>query len=164
MSQMEMSALSCPATELANNSGNALWRTTVSSGGSVQMCFILCMWPAGGDLVTCIQVSTLMFSSIFGKCQILTLLNMFLRNRLQDKTAKRFLTLGSRFRYNGRTLSECLEASANITRPPPQFLRLATKRKGLSVCLLHIYIYSFSRHVYLKAMGEHLIFCEWLYS
>ncbi|KAI7806687.1 erythrocyte membrane protein band 4.1b elliptocytosis 1 [Triplophysa rosa] len=54
----------------------------------------------------------------------------FYRNRLQDTTAKRFLTLGSRFRYSGRTLSECLEASTNITRAPPQFLRLATKRKA----------------------------------
>lgn len=154
---MEMSALSCPATELANNSGNALWRTTVSSG--LCKCVLFCACDQQGAIQSH-AFKYPVFFSIFGKCQILMLLNVFLRNRLQDKTAKRFLTLGSRFRYNGRTLSECLEASANITRAPPQFLRLATKRKGLCVCLLHIYIYSFSRHVYLKAMGEHLIFCE----
>ncbi|ROL47777.1 Protein 4.1 [Anabarilius grahami] len=45
----------------------------------------------------------------------------FFRNRLQDTKAQRLLTLGSRFRYYGRTQSECLEASGNITRAPPRF-------------------------------------------
>uniref|UniRef100_A0A671M5Q4 Protein 4.1 n=1 Tax=Sinocyclocheilus anshuiensis TaxID=1608454 RepID=A0A671M5Q4_9TELE len=54
----------------------------------------------------------------------------FFRNRLQDKKTKRLLTLGSRFRYHGRTQSECLEASGNITRAPPRFTRFIVKRKG----------------------------------
>ncbi|XP_052000339.1 protein 4.1b [Xyrauchen texanus] len=54
----------------------------------------------------------------------------FFRNRLQDTKPKRFLTLGSRFRYHGRTQSECLEESANITRAPPQFTRLAIQRRA----------------------------------
>ncbi|XP_026140697.1 protein 4.1b isoform X1 [Carassius auratus] len=54
----------------------------------------------------------------------------FFRNRLQDTKTKRLLTLGSRFRYQGRTQSECLEASGNITRAPPQFTRFIIKRKG----------------------------------
>ncbi|XP_073703127.1 protein 4.1b [Garra rufa] len=54
----------------------------------------------------------------------------FFRNRLQDTKTKRLLTLGSRFRYHGRTQSECLEASGNITRAPPGFTRFIIKRKG----------------------------------
>ncbi|XP_050986692.1 protein 4.1b isoform X3 [Labeo rohita] len=54
----------------------------------------------------------------------------FFRNRLQDTKTKRLLTLGSRFRYHGRTQSECLEASGKITRPPPGFTRFIIKRKG----------------------------------
>ncbi|XP_051720214.1 protein 4.1b isoform X3 [Ctenopharyngodon idella] len=53
----------------------------------------------------------------------------FFRNRLQDTKAQRLLTLGSRFRYHGRTQSECLEASGNITRAPPRFTRYIIKRK-----------------------------------
>ncbi|XDV40313.1 hypothetical protein PO909_009415 [Leuciscus waleckii] len=54
----------------------------------------------------------------------------FFRNRLQDTKAKRLLTLGSRFRHHGLTLSECLEASGNITRAPPRFTRYIIKRKA----------------------------------
>ncbi|KAK2903006.1 hypothetical protein Q8A67_007719 [Cirrhinus molitorella] len=54
----------------------------------------------------------------------------FFRNRLQDTRTKRFLTLGSRFRYHGRTQSECVEVSGNITRAPPGFTRCIIKRKG----------------------------------
>ncbi|XP_067304720.1 protein 4.1b [Pseudorasbora parva] len=53
----------------------------------------------------------------------------FFRNRPQDTKAKRLLTLGSRFRHRGRTQSECLEASGNITRAPPRFTRYILKRK-----------------------------------
>ncbi|XP_067264543.1 protein 4.1b isoform X2 [Chanodichthys erythropterus] len=53
----------------------------------------------------------------------------FFRNRPQDTKAQRLLTLGSRFRYCGRTQSECLEASGNITRAPPQFTRYIIMRK-----------------------------------
>ncbi|XP_016118668.1 protein 4.1-like, partial [Sinocyclocheilus grahami] len=54
----------------------------------------------------------------------------FFRNRLQDTKTKRLLTLGSRFRFHGRTQSECLEACGNITRAPPRFTRFIIKRKG----------------------------------
>ncbi|KTG46101.1 hypothetical protein cypCar_00013564 [Cyprinus carpio] len=53
----------------------------------------------------------------------------FFRNRLKDKKTKRILTLGSRFRYHGRTQSECLKASGNITRAPPRFTRFIIKRE-----------------------------------
>uniref|UniRef100_A0A8C1ZHN1 Protein 4.1 n=1 Tax=Cyprinus carpio TaxID=7962 RepID=A0A8C1ZHN1_CYPCA len=53
--------------------------------------------------------------------------------RLQDTKTKRLLTLGSRFRYQGRTQSECLEASGNITRAPPQFTRFIIKRKAVEL-------------------------------
>nr|XP_055066071.1 protein 4.1b isoform X2 [Misgurnus anguillicaudatus] len=62
------------------------------------------------------------------KCSVES--HAFFRNRLQDTKAKKFLPLGSRFRYHGRTQSECLEASVNINRDPPQFTRIATKRKA----------------------------------
>ncbi|XP_043082963.1 band 4.1-like protein 3 [Puntigrus tetrazona] len=55
----------------------------------------------------------------------------FFRNRLQDAKTKRLLTLGSRFRYHGRTQSECLEASNNITRAPPRFTHFINERKGI---------------------------------
>uniref|UniRef100_A0A8C4RC65 Erythrocyte membrane protein band 4.1 like 2 n=1 Tax=Eptatretus burgeri TaxID=7764 RepID=A0A8C4RC65_EPTBU len=43
----------------------------------------------------------------------------------------RFLTLGSRFRYSGRTQAQTRQASAQIHRPAPLFNRTASKRHTL---------------------------------
>ncbi|XP_030075675.1 protein 4.1 isoform X3 [Microcaecilia unicolor] len=45
----------------------------------------------------------------------------------------RFLTLGSKFRYSGRTQAQTRHASALIDRPAPQFERTASKRASRSL-------------------------------
>ncbi|XP_050571102.1 protein 4.1 isoform X32 [Cygnus atratus] len=45
----------------------------------------------------------------------------------------RFLALGSKFRYSGRTQAQTRQASAMIDRPAPQFERTASKRASRSL-------------------------------
>ncbi|XP_073431905.1 band 4.1-like protein 2 isoform X5 [Dendrobates tinctorius] len=45
----------------------------------------------------------------------------------------RFLTLGSKFRYSGRTQAQTREASTRIDRPAPSFERTASKRMSRSL-------------------------------
>lgn len=45
----------------------------------------------------------------------------------------RFLALGSKFRYSGRTQAQTRQASALIDRPAPQFERTASKRASRSL-------------------------------
>lgn len=45
----------------------------------------------------------------------------------------RFLVLGSKFRYSGRTQAQTRQASALIDRPAPQFERTASKRASRSL-------------------------------
>ncbi|CAM9633817.1 unnamed protein product [Lampetra fluviatilis] len=47
----------------------------------------------------------------------------------------RFLTLGSRFRYSGRTQAQTRAASSQIDRPAPHFTRSASKRYTVSSSL-----------------------------
>ncbi|KAF7694494.1 hypothetical protein HF521_008247 [Silurus meridionalis] len=56
--------------------------------------------------------------------------------RLSDPeppTKSKFLTLGSKFRYSGRTQAQTRQASALIDRPAPHFIRTASKRSSRSV-------------------------------
>uniref|UniRef100_A0A452J5L6 Protein 4.1 n=1 Tax=Gopherus agassizii TaxID=38772 RepID=A0A452J5L6_9SAUR len=46
---------------------------------------------------------------------------------------RRFLALGSKFRYSGRTQAQTRQASALIDRPAPQFERTASKRASRSL-------------------------------
>lgn len=46
---------------------------------------------------------------------------------------QRFLSLGSKFRYSGRTQAQTRHASALIDRPAPQFERTASKRASHSL-------------------------------
>lgn len=54
-------------------------------------------------------------------------------------TPRRFLALGSKFRYSGRTQAQTRQASSMIDRPAPLFQRTASKRASRSldggVCL-----------------------------
>lgn len=45
---------------------------------------------------------------------------------------KKFLTLGSKFRYSGRTQAQTRRASSQIIRPAPFFERSASKRYNMS--------------------------------
>ncbi|XP_058232038.1 protein 4.1b isoform X1 [Hemibagrus wyckioides] len=55
----------------------------------------------------------------------------FFRNlKDPDKAPKRLLHVGSRFRFDGLTHAESLEASSNIKRAAPRFARSAIKRKA----------------------------------
>lgn len=49
-----------------------------------------------------------------------------------EETPKKFLTLGSKFRYSGRTQIQSRRASAQISRPAPHFPRCISKRSMLS--------------------------------
>ncbi|KAI5607498.1 band 4.1-like protein 2 [Silurus asotus] len=51
----------------------------------------------------------------------------------EPPTKSKFLTLGSKFRYSGRTQAQTRQASALIDRPAPHFIRTASKRSSRSV-------------------------------
>ncbi|XP_059805300.1 protein 4.1-like isoform X12 [Hypanus sabinus] len=58
----------------------------------------------------------------------------FFRLTTPESSAKaKFLSLGSKFRYSGRTQAQTREASALIDRPAPQFERTASKRASRSL-------------------------------
>ncbi|XP_041069234.1 protein 4.1 isoform X13 [Carcharodon carcharias] len=58
----------------------------------------------------------------------------FFRLMTPESTAKsKFLSLGSKFRYSGRTQVQTREASALIDRPAPRFERTASKRASRSL-------------------------------
>lgn len=56
------------------------------------------------------------------------------RNRLVSPEAppKKFLSLGSKFRYSGRTQAQTRRASSQIIRPAPLFERSSSKRYNMS--------------------------------
>ncbi|XP_028280977.1 uncharacterized protein LOC114448296 isoform X4 [Parambassis ranga] len=47
---------------------------------------------------------------------------------VEPPSSRRFLVLGSKFRYSGRTQAQTRQASSMIDRPPPRFTRSASKR------------------------------------
>lgn len=56
---------------------------------------------------------------------------MFLSLRVptvEPPSSRRFLVLGSKFRYSGRTQAQTRQASSLIDRPAPRFTRSASKR------------------------------------
>ncbi|XP_032900852.1 protein 4.1-like isoform X13 [Amblyraja radiata] len=58
----------------------------------------------------------------------------FFRLTTPESSAKsKFLSLGSKFRYSGRTQAQTREASALIDRPAPRFERTASKRASRSL-------------------------------
>uniref|UniRef100_A0A8C2BEP2 Erythrocyte membrane protein band 4.1-like 3a n=1 Tax=Cyprinus carpio TaxID=7962 RepID=A0A8C2BEP2_CYPCA len=66
----------------------------------------------------------------------------FFRLVLPETPPKKFLTLGSKFRYSGRTQAQTRRASSQIVRPAPYFERSTSKRytmsrslDGVCVCL-----------------------------
>ncbi|XP_061777788.1 band 4.1-like protein 3 isoform X8 [Nerophis ophidion] len=56
----------------------------------------------------------------------------FFRLVSPEEPPKRFLTLGSKFRYSGRTQIQSRRASSQISRPAPNFPRCISKRNLLS--------------------------------
>ncbi|KAG7469154.1 hypothetical protein MATL_G00125930 [Megalops atlanticus] len=52
---------------------------------------------------------------------------------VEATTPRRFLALGSKFRYSGRTQAQTRQASSMIDRPAPQFQRSASKRASRSL-------------------------------
>ncbi|XP_075682515.1 band 4.1-like protein 3 isoform X9 [Rhinoderma darwinii] len=56
----------------------------------------------------------------------------FFRLLLPEAPPKKFLTLGSKFRYSGRTQAQTRRASALIDRPAPYFERSTSKRYTMS--------------------------------
>ncbi|KAB5535758.1 hypothetical protein PHYPO_G00121640 [Pangasianodon hypophthalmus] len=52
----------------------------------------------------------------------------FFRLVAPEPPAKKFLSLGSKFRYSGRTQTQTRRASSQISRPAPQFQRSSSKR------------------------------------
>ena len=47
---------------------------------------------------------------------------------VEPPSSRRFLVLGSKFRYSGRTQAQTRQASSMIDRPAPRFTRSASKR------------------------------------
>ncbi|XP_077952629.1 band 4.1-like protein 3 isoform X39 [Gasterosteus aculeatus] len=56
----------------------------------------------------------------------------FFRLMSPEETPKKFMSLGSKFRYSGRTQIQSRRASAQISRPAPHFPRCVSKRNILS--------------------------------
>ncbi|KAI4872492.1 hypothetical protein NFI96_025653 [Prochilodus magdalenae] len=56
----------------------------------------------------------------------------FFRLVAPEAPPKKFLTLGSKFRYSGRTQAQTRRASSQIARPAPEFQRSASKRHTTS--------------------------------
>uniref|UniRef100_A0A8C6LXT0 FERM domain-containing protein n=1 Tax=Nothobranchius furzeri TaxID=105023 RepID=A0A8C6LXT0_NOTFU len=56
----------------------------------------------------------------------------FFRLASPEEPPKKFLSLGSKFRYSGRTLIQSRRASAQISRPAPNFPRCISKKNLLS--------------------------------
>ncbi len=54
-------------------------------------------------------------------------------NAPEPPTKARFLTLGSKFRYSGRTQAQTRVASSLIDRPAPNFERTSSKRISRSL-------------------------------
>jgi len=52
-----------------------------------------------------------------------------------ESQPKKFLSLGSKFRYSGRTQAQTRRASSMIIRPAPLFERSTSKRYNMSVSL-----------------------------
>lgn len=55
-----------------------------------------------------------------------------LRLMSPEETPKKLLSLGSKFRYSGRTQIQSRRVSAQISRPAPNFPRCISKRNILS--------------------------------
>lgn len=58
---------------------------------------------------------------------------IFRLNAPEPPTKARFLTLGSKFRYSGRTQTQTRLASSLIDRPAPNFERTSSKRISRSL-------------------------------
>ncbi|XP_061093268.1 protein 4.1b isoform X10 [Conger conger] len=56
----------------------------------------------------------------------------FRLSSVEATTPRKFLALGSKFRYSGRTQAQSRQASSLIDRPAPLFQRTASKRAGVS--------------------------------
>ncbi|XP_051557431.1 band 4.1-like protein 3 isoform X1 [Myxocyprinus asiaticus] len=59
----------------------------------------------------------------------------FFRLVSPEAPPKRFLSLGSKFRYSGRTQAQTRRASAQIARPAPQFQRTSSRRHTVAVSM-----------------------------
>nr|XP_055059645.1 band 4.1-like protein 3 isoform X1 [Misgurnus anguillicaudatus] len=59
----------------------------------------------------------------------------FFRLVSPEAPPKRFLTLGSKFRYSGRTQAQTRRASAQIARPAPQFQRINSRRHTVTLSM-----------------------------
>uniref|UniRef100_A0A3Q3BBV2 Erythrocyte membrane protein band 4.1 like 3 n=1 Tax=Kryptolebias marmoratus TaxID=37003 RepID=A0A3Q3BBV2_KRYMA len=59
----------------------------------------------------------------------------FFRLVSPEAPPKKFLSLGSKFRYSGRTQAQTRRASAQIARPAPFFKRSSSKRYNMSLSL-----------------------------
>lgn len=59
-------------------------------------------------------------------------MHLFIRLVSPETPPKKFLTLGSKFRYSGRTQVQTRRASSQIVRPAPFFERSTSKRYIMS--------------------------------
>lgn len=69
---------------------------------------------------------------IFFSPEVVTLFVTFDRLVSPEAPPKKFLSLGSKFRYSGRTQAQTRRASSQIIRPAPFFERSSSKRYNMS--------------------------------
>uniref|UniRef100_A0A7N6BSU9 Protein 4.1 n=1 Tax=Anabas testudineus TaxID=64144 RepID=A0A7N6BSU9_ANATE len=92
---------------------------------------------------------------------------------VEPPSSRRFLVLGSKFRYSGRTQAQTRQASSMIDRPAPHFARSASKRLsrnldgGMSKCVNHLLVsvYCFDAGIKkLKTETNPNFFCSFHFS
>lgn len=136
--------LSCSTIELLRDSGRCVWNITPFSGQSRSchnMWFVSeimrsVLWqPSFALHPVCVLVfQILLISSPLAHLHLILFPVCLSSLRLlsPEETPKKFLTLGSKFRYSGRTQIQSRRASAQISRPAPHFPRCISKRSMLS--------------------------------
>lgn len=145
--------LSCSTIELLRDSGRCVWNITPFSGQSrschnvwfVSEIMRSVLWQPSfvslllsglpSTLSVCLFVfQILLISSPLAHLHLILFPVCLSSLRLlsPEETPKKFLTLGSKFRYSGRTQIQSRRASAQISRPAPHFPRCISKRSMLS--------------------------------
>lgn len=85
------------------------------------------------SLHTSWRLQNSLFSSTHASTMFFSPSGLFRLTSPEPPTKARFLTLGSKFRYSGRTQTQTRMASSLIDRPAPKFERTSSKRISRSL-------------------------------
>ncbi len=118
-------ALNCPITRPPRNCGKCVWSITHFSGMNIKQ-----------HITACIHIFSDCFWGIHESKYVMKRRELFglrLTSTEVATTPRKFLALGSKFRYSGRTQTQTRQASSMIDRPAPHFQRSASKTASHSL-------------------------------